>query len=248
LEKDYISDNWWWNEMGTPNIMGRILLVLDEQLTSNQREKGIYIAGRANLKASGARPGGDLIQIASMRGNQALLQRNSEELKYLVDTMVSEITVTPDDRGLKPDMSFHHRVDKVISTLTYGIGFANSFAEWAVKVRGTKYAFPDSSSKLLIDYFLDGIAGSMVHGTYPDPGAKNRELSRQGALNRASTSLPANLMLVSNHRKDELAEIVRLRKGGKNPRLENCRFFRYSEYYLLLRPHNIASVRFPSPL
>lgn len=246
LEKDYISDNWWWNEMGTPNIMGRILLVLDEQLTSNQREKGIYIAGRANLKASGARPGGDLIQIASMRGNQALLQRNSEEFKYLVDTMVSEIKITPDDRGLKPDMSFHHRVDKVISTLTYGIGFANSFAEWAVKVRGTKYAFPDSSSKLLIDYFLDGIAGSMVHGTYPDPGAKNRELSRQGALNRASTSLPTNLMLVSNHRKDELAEIVRLRKGGKNPRLAHSRFYRYSEYYSHQRPKYFASVRMHS--
>src|SRR5690606_4646331 len=127
-----------------------------------------------------------------------------------------------------------------------GIGFANSFAEWAVKVRGTKYAFPDSSSKLLIDYFLDGIAGSMVHGTYPDPGAKNRELSRQGALNRASTSLPANLMLVSNHRKDELAEIVRLRKGGKNPRLAHSRFYRYSEYYSHQRPQYFASVRMHS--
>lgn len=246
LEKDFICDNWWWNEMGTPNTMGRLLLILDDKLTPEQKEKGLYIAGRANLKASGARPGGDLIQIASMRGNQALLQRNSEELGSLIATMVSEIKITPDDRGLKPDMSFHHRVDKVISTLSYGTGYASSFADWAVKVRGTRYAFPDSSTRLLIDYFLEGIASSMVYGTFPDPGAKNRGISRRGALNPTGPSLPANLMLVSDYRKEELAEIVRLRKGGKNPDLSGNHFYWYSEYFSHQRPSYFTSVRMHS--
>lgn len=246
LENDFICDNWWWNEMGTPDKMGKLLLILDDKLTPEQKEKGLYIAGRANLKAFGARPGGDLIQIASMRGNQALLQRNSEELKSLINAMISEIKISPDDRGLKPDMSFHHRTDKVISTLSYGLGYANSFADWAVKLRETKYALPDSATQLLTDFFLDGIASSMVHGAYPDPGAKNRGISRRGALNRANISLPSNLMLVSDYRKRELSTIVRARQGDKNHGLAYNHFYWHSEYFSHQRPNYFASVRMHS--
>ena len=56
LAHDFICDNWWWNEMGTPNLMINILLVLDGDLTEKQRQQGLRIAGRANLSASGARP------------------------------------------------------------------------------------------------------------------------------------------------------------------------------------------------
>lgn len=68
LEHDFICDNWWWNEMGTPGRLINTLLVIDNDPTENQVRKGLRIAGRANLEASGARPGGDLIQIADMLG------------------------------------------------------------------------------------------------------------------------------------------------------------------------------------
>ncbi len=59
IAHDFICQNWWWNEMGTPNWMINTLLILDEDLTEKQRIEGARIAGRANLEASGARPGGD---------------------------------------------------------------------------------------------------------------------------------------------------------------------------------------------
>lgn len=62
---DFICDNWWWNEMGVPNQMINILLVFDEALPDSQQHEGMRIAGRANMEASGARPGGDQIQIAA---------------------------------------------------------------------------------------------------------------------------------------------------------------------------------------
>ncbi len=245
LAHDFICDNWWWNEMGTPNWMINIMLVLDKDLTERQKTEGLKIAGRANLEGFGARPGGDLIQIAGMLGKQALFRRDETILERVVNVMANEIKITT-GRGLKPDMSFHHRVDNVISTLSYGLGYASSFSYWAVKIAGTKFNFPESAVKLLIDYYLDGICKSMVYGKFPDPGAKNRDLSRKGTLNPAGTDLPENLIKTSDYRRDELEQIVKIRKGEIEPELTWDRFFWHSEYFTHQRRGYFSSVRMHS--
>lgn len=245
LDHDFICDNWWWNEMGTPHLMVNILLVMDNDLTERQKKEGSFIAGRANLEASGARPGGDLIQIAGMRGKQALFQRNQQELAAVIGVMASEIKVTT-GRGMKPDLSFHHRTDNVISTLAYGTGYASAFAYWAVKIEGTRYKLPDQAMKLLVDYFLDGICQSLIYGRYPDPGAENRGITRKGALNPVGPELAENLLAASSYRKAELENIVRIRKGEIKPNLSRDRYFWHSHYYTRQRPDYYVSVRMHS--
>ena len=245
ISHDFICDNWWWNEMGTPHLMINILLVMDDDLTEKQKFEGVRIAGRANLEASGARPGGDLIQIAGMRGKQALFQRNSGVLAQVIAVMASEIKVST-GRGLKPDLSFHHRTDNVISTLAYGTGYASAFAYWAVKIEGTKYKLPDSAMKLLVDYFLDGICQSMIYGKFPDPGAENRGISRKAALNPVGPELAENLLKASSYRKKELENIIAIRKGRVKPNLNWDYYFWHSHYYTHQRPDYYVSVRMHS--
>ena len=245
LAHDFICQNWWWNEMGTPNWMINTLMVLDDNLTEKQRTEGLRIAHRANLETFGARPGGDLIQIAGMLGKQALFTRNEDTLKKVLKVMASEIQIST-GRGLQSDMSFHHRVDNVISTLSYGHGYASSFSYWAAKIAGTKYTFPDEALKLLIDFYIDGISKSMAFAKYPDIGAKNRDLSRKGTLAPASSDIPDNLLKASNYRRAELEDIVRIRKNEKIPNLSWSRFFWHSEYFTHQRPQWFSSVRMHS--
>jgi chondroitin AC lyase len=245
ISHDFICENWWWNEMGTPNWMINTMLVLDEELTDQQRKEGARIASRASLEAFGARPGGDLIQIAGMLGKQGLFKRDETILERVVKVMASEIKTTT-GRGLKPDMSFHHRTDNVISTLSYGTGYASSFSYWAVKTAGTKYAFPEQPMKLLIDYYLNGISRSMAFGKYPDIGAKNRDLSRKATLSPASPEIVENLLKASNYRKDELEELLQIRKSGKKPNYTWNQFFWHSEYFTHQRPQWFSSVRMHS--
>jgi chondroitin AC lyase len=245
IDNDFISENWWWNEMGTPELMINILLVLDTDLTPRQRMEGVRIAGRANMEASGARPGGDLIQIAGMRGKQALFQRNPEVLSRVIAVMATEIK-TSSGRGLKPDLSFHHRTDNVISTLGYGMGYADSFAYWASKIAGTKYTLPEPAMHLLIDYYLDGICQSMVYGKFPDPGAENRGITRKEALEIAGNDLPENLLAAGSYRKAELENIIKIRRGEVKPALTRDYYFWHSHYYTHQRPDYYTSVRMHS--
>jgi len=245
IAHDFICQNWWWNEMGTPNLMINTLLVFDDELTDKQRTGGLRIAHRANLETFGARPGGDLIQIAGMLGKQGLFIKDEDTLNKVLKVMASEIKIST-GRGLQADMSFHHRVDNVISTLSYGSGYASAFSYWAAQIAGTKYTFPEDAIRLLIDFYVDGISKSMAFGKYPDIAAKNRDLSRKRTLAPADSEVPANLLKASNYRKAELETLVKIRKGETSPNLTWSRFFWHSEYFTHQRRDWFSSVRMHS--
>ena len=242
IQKNFICDNWWWNEIGTPNLLTGVLLIMDEDLTEEQRVKVLPISGRANLNAWGARPSGDRIKIAGIQAKNALFTRNEQEFNEVIKVISGEIKLET-GRGMQYDYSFHHRDDRVTSILSYGLGFADAFAEWAALVSGTKYKFPDAPMNQLIDYYLNGICQSMVYGKYPDPGAKNRGITRGGAFEPISSSTPKRLLQASSYRKDELEKLVKIRDGELKNGLTGTRFFWHSEYFSHQRSGYFTSVR-----
>lgn len=242
IAHDFICENWWWNEMGTPNWMINTLLLLDSDLTDKQRTEGARIASRASLTGVGARAGGDFVPIAGMVCKQGLFKRDQSILENAIKVMADQIVIT-DRRGINPDMGFHHRLDNVTSIHTYGTNYVSSFAYWAVRFAGTRFTLPDSALKLLIDYYLDGICKAMAYAIYPDPGAENRDLSRKGALHAANEEIPQNLILASDYRKDELQNIIQIRKGVRLPNLMWNRYFWHSSYSAHQRKNYFASVR-----
>ena len=242
IEHDFICQNWWWNEMGTPNWMINTLLVLDDDLTDKQKTEGAKIASRASLTGVGARAGGDFVPIAGMIVKQGLFKRNDSIVHKALNVMVDQIKITT-DRGIKPDLSFHHRVDNVTSIHTYGTNYVSSFAYWTVKTAGTSYKLPDECLKLLIDFYLDGVCKSMAYGIYPDPGAKNRDLSRKGDLGPEDTNIPENLIKSSDYRKKELEEVIKFRRGEKKPDKTWDGYYWWSSYFVHQRKNYFASVR-----
>jgi chondroitin AC lyase len=244
--KDYICQNWWWNEIGTPDMMIRALLVIDDDIDPALREPAFRIARRANLDSGfGARPGGDLIKIAGLLGVQGLYRRDAATVERVIRVMAGEIRTT-EGRGLKPDMSFHHRTDKVISTLSYGLAYPQTFSYWATLMRGTRFHFPDSAMRLLVDFFLDGVCKSMAFSSIPDIAARNRDLSRQGDLLPFSDAIASRLLSVTEYRRDELRKVSEVQRGVRKPNFSWNKYFPYSEYATHQRPSWYASVRMHS--
>jgi chondroitin AC lyase len=246
IRNDYICQNWWWNEIGTPDLMIRALLVLDDALDPPLREAAFRIARRASLDSGfGARPGGDLIKIAGLLGAQGLYRRDAATVERVIRVMAGEIRTT-EGRGLKPDMSFHHRTDKVISTLSYGLAYPQTFSYWATLLRGTRFRFPDSAMHLLVDFFLDGVCKSMAFSRIPDIAARNRDLSRQGDLLPFSDAIASRLLAVSDYRREELQRVAEVQRGTRTPDFIWNKYFPYSEYVTHQRPTWFASVRMHS--
>ncbi|MDR1335883.1 MAG: polysaccharide lyase beta-sandwich domain-containing protein, partial [Tannerella sp.] len=261
LENDFICENWWNNQIGTPGSMITLLYILDRDLTPAQRERMIRIAGRANMEASGARPSGDRIKIAGLYAKTELYRKNEKQFKEILKIIEGEmkffqketdgrnagekpnINYFPGGRGLQSDYSFHHRPDRVNNTTTYGLGFLSSFVEFAELLNDTEYKFSDSALHLSIDYFLEGVCRQMVYGRSVDPGVLNRDLSRRGAGGTASPELPESLRRISGYREQELTSIIKARKGEPFEAASFAKFFWQTEYFSFQRPSFFTSVR-----
>lgn len=264
-DHDYISDNWWHNQIGTPNNLVMLMLIIGEELPNGLVQKVQPIIGRANIDAPGARPGGDRIKIAGIEAKNMLFLGNQERFAMLMKVIEKEIKYVKHNgtkygygyrdepggfenrsdggRGIQYDNSFHHRTDGVNNTLSYGLGYAEAFVEWAAYTAGTKYAFSEGPLALLTDYFLDGIGKMSVYGKYPDPAAKNRSISRKGTLQPYGLSIPEGLLKASNYRSDELREIMDIRSKDSKPTLSHATFFWDSEHFAFQRPDFFTSVR-----
>ena len=230
VANDYICDNWWHNQIGTPGSLVTLMLVLGDELPDALVEKTQPIIGRAHVDAPGARPGGDRIKIAGIEAKNMLFLGNGLPFEKVVDIIEGEIhyvawigaqhgygyrrTIggfanrSAEGRGIQYDNSFHHRTDGVNNTLSYGLGYAAAFAEWATYTNNTKYSFSEEKLAQLIDYFLDGICKTAVYGKYPDAGAKNRSISREGTLHPYDATMAEALLLTSDYRSAELQEIA----------------------------------------
>ncbi len=242
LAHNYICENWWWNQIGTPTALVSFLLIMDTDLTNEQVEKTLPMVGRANLTATGARPSGDRIKIAGILAKCLLFKHDEAQFNEVIRVIEGEIRFST-ERGMQYDYSFHHRVDRVNNTLSYGTGYADAFAEWAAFVAGTKYQFSAPALQQLTDYYLDGICKMMVYGKYPDPGAMNRDITRADANRVFGTSAPERLLLASNYRKNELEEIVKIRKNEAKSTLSHATFYWQSDHFSFQRPGFFTSVR-----
>lgn len=244
VKNDFVGDNWHDNQITTPTNLGNLMLVIGDELPKDLIAKAQPMIGRANMNASGARSSGDRIVIAGILAKNLLFMTDYQEFDNIIKIIEGELKFATGERGLQHDYSFHHRVDRVNDTSSYGYGkYANAFGEWSYYVSGTKYAFAKERVNHLVDYYLDGIYKQMVYGIYDDISVKNRSISERATFRPQSTLEIERVLVSTDYRKDELQEIVRLREGEAKPSASFAKFFWQSEHFVFQRPRFYTTVR-----
>lgn len=245
VENDFFGDNWHNNQISTPTSLVELMLLFGDKLPEDLVEKGQPIIGRAHMEASGARPSGDRIVIAGILAKNLLFRGDREKFDEIVRLIEDELKFSTGGRGMQHDFSFHHRVDRVNNTTSYGYGkYGNVFGEWSYYVANTEYAFSTEKINHLVDYYLDGIYKMQVYGTYEDVSAKNRAISHHlGELTPRDTLEIERLLESTDYRKDELEEIIRLRRVEATPSASFAKFFWQSEHFVFQRPTFYTTVR-----
>jgi chondroitin AC lyase len=242
-DHDYISENWYDNQVTTPRKMVNVLLLMDGDIEPALQAKALQISQRGSLDSPGARPGADRIKFGDIAAKRGLVVGDEAGFADIMKAINNEIKFNTGGRGMQHDYSFHHRYDRVNTTYSYGTAYADVFAEWAAYVAGTEFEFTANKIEQLIDYYLDGICKQAVYGIYQDKGAMNRSISRKETFKPLSTRTPERLLIASNHRKDELEEVISLRKGISGPTDSFATFFWQSEHFVCQRPTYYTSVR-----
>ncbi|MEU4446304.1 polysaccharide lyase family 8 super-sandwich domain-containing protein [Actinosynnema sp. NPDC050801] len=224
------SDNWWYNEIGAPQLVGDALLDLD----LSPAERASWGEWLASAVGPVEKTGQNLVWASAIHLRRGLITRDDAVVAEAVDRMCSVLAFT-DGEGVQDDYSFHQHGPQLYSG-GYGASLVESLTRWL-------HLFPEPAVRFFTDFLLDGQQW-FAHGSSYDFTAMGRELVRPDAHRLDSLRAAVDRLIGSGsrYRADELAALAS-RLDGAGPPLVGTRWFPRSDYLVHRRPTWAFTVR-----
>lgn len=180
LEKKYRSSNWWHNEIGVPQYIRDIIILLKDDLSATVLSEAIKILAQHRVQENGV--GANLTWSADLGFHYGVLTNNKQLMQKCRELLLQEIRITTEE-GVQPDFSFHQH-GKRLQMYQYGRAFLWENTRLAWQLRGTSFAFPEDKINILTGFVLNGWQW-MGRGIHTVPGTMDRSASRIDALQSA---------------------------------------------------------------
>jgi chondroitin AC lyase len=174
-DRDYHNTNWWWNEIGVPQMVGEIGVLLGPQLSPEAHAKIVAIMKRSVWRKW---TGANLVWGVSIEIVRGCLENDPAAVAEGYDRLYQEIKIVsqPED-GIEQDNSFHQHGTQLYSG-GYGLDFANDAGRFISYSWGTRYQVPPDRMAIFSAFLLDGEQW-MIRGDVFDYSAVGREITRK---------------------------------------------------------------------
>lgn len=174
--QDYRNPNWWWNQIGVPQLTGEIATLMQPELPKAEVAKVAEIMMRSVWHTW---TGANLIWGVENEIVRGCLEGDPEVVKEGYDRMYQEIkVVSPKEEGIQQDDSFHQHGAQLYSG-GYGLTYADDVGRFIAFSWGTHFQIPPDRMAIFSAYILDGIQW-MVRGDVIDYSVMGREITRAG--------------------------------------------------------------------
>ena len=223
LAKDYRNKNWFWNEIGVPEVLTDISLVFWNDYTPDERAKALDIIKRAKLGNTSA----NLVWLAQIVLRRGLLENDPGTVKSALDKIVQAIAVAPkQENGPQIDHSYLFH-GPLLYSFGYGIAYYRDNVGNALLTSGTGFAFPKDRMGLVRDDVLDG-SQWFTRGVGADLGANGRGITRKEYNAYVLVGLGKNLAELGIGREQEASEMAARAAGDPHapPLVGNRQFWR----------------------
>lgn len=237
LAHDFTNPNWWYNQIGVPQAMSNIALMLEPYLPVDMKEKLLGIIARGSMKPQNNAActyamlpwpvtqwtGANLLWGAAITVKHALLTEDSTLLASAADRICEELKY--DVEGIQPDGAFCQHGPRWYSG-GYGRSFVFEIAPFIYCFQGTSYAFPEEKTEILLKHILDG-QRLMQKSGYFDYGAVGRELTRPNDIHAGCLIQAVKLLADTKGipRQQELQEFWKELTGQRKESKEETKFF-----------------------
>jgi len=218
LEHDFQNSNWWWNQIGVPRSLAPILLLMEDDLSPAQRDRGLKILRRAKIGMTGQ----NLVWVTEITARRGMLEKDPALVAAAYRRIAEEIHVGTGE-GIQADYSFHQHGPCLYSH-GYGAGFIVDCSRIAAQVAGTRMAFSAEKIAVLSNLILDG-SQWMARGSTTDFGAEGREITRQGQTATHLAAAARYMLELPTGREDEFRALAARASGGDAPALQGNRHF-----------------------
>lgn len=232
LNNDFQCPNWWYPQIGVPQIMAPILILMESTLSKEQMAKGYIILDRSKISQTGQNK-------VWQSGNvllKSLLQRNSEMVSKAAKSIQEELKVAPGE-GIQPDGSFHQHGPQ-IQFGNYGMAYVSDMIKWIKLLRSTPYAFDETKMSILRNYLIEGQQW-ITWKNQMDISACGRQLFLNAQQSKAR-SLARSFTLMETL---DPANAQAYKKAGKYETLAGNKHFWRSDFQVQRTPDYYFSVK-----
>ena len=177
IEKRYKNPNWWHNDIGVPQIMRDIVVLLGPRLQDERRKGALEIWHQYGKAKAG--DGANTMWQAELALLYGAVTKNSDLVAQNARLISDEIHVSRGE-GIQPDGSYHQHGAR-LQQFHYGGAFLNDASRLGWQLSGTAWAIPQEKLQIIADAILQG-SQWMVRGTTTVPGTLDRAVSRANAL------------------------------------------------------------------
>ncbi len=150
-ENDFQSPNWWFNDIGVPEVLAPVLILMENELSPEQKEMGVKILDRSKIGKTGQNK-------VWLSGNvllKSLLIRDVETIKQAGDSIKSELVVSLHE-GVQPDWSYHLHGPQ-LQFGSYGLSYAIDMIKYITVLQHTPFEFDEDKVSILRNYLLLGL-------------------------------------------------------------------------------------------
>lgn len=219
----YKNPNWWHNEIGVPQLMRDILVLIRSDLSSAQINNYLPILKQHRIASDGA----NLIWSADLGLFYGLFTKDEVLINKAVQHITNEIKFSEKD-GLKPDFSFHQHGPR-LQMYQYGAAFLLDNIQIAWEVRNTPWSYPQDKVELLTSMLLEGWQW-MARGIYTVPETMDRSSTRVNELRAADVRLYVDFFKDLVPTRSAELNALELRQNEKSRSLQGFRHFPYSDF------------------
>lgn len=197
-----VSKNWWYNEIGIPKILGPAFLLMEEQLSQQEKQAAIEVMEKAQFGMTGQ----NKVWLAGNVLLRGLFMHDFALVQAARDTIVSEIR-TDRTEGIKSDWSFHqHGPQQQFGN--YGLAFLTEMATYSGLFAGTVFALTAEQQAVLNAFLLEGYRWIIWKG-YMDVNALDRQLYQNAQVQKAfSLAFSANSLIRGSASERERNQMV----------------------------------------
>lgn len=170
--------NWWYNQIGLPKTLGAAFVLLEEQLSAEEKQAAIKVMENAKFGMTGQ----NKVWLAGNVLIRALLQNDGQLAKAARDTIASEIC-TGRKEGIKDDWSFHqHGPQQQFGN--YGLAYISGMSFFSRLFQGTSYQFDRQQLAIFHSLVNEGYRW-IIWNRYMDVSSLGRQFFHHAQVHKA---------------------------------------------------------------
>lgn len=207
LNHNFESPNWWYNQIGIPQAIGNIALMLHPVLEESILKQAATLVAKGSMAENAAIAadwkGTNVIWGAMNTIRHGLLTNNTSLFPLASQRAARELTAGA-ATGIQKDGSFFQHGPRLYSG-GYGKSFAEDISKLLFLLQNTPYQLPQDKIHIFLTFLLDGLR-YMFQGSSLDFACVGREFSRPDALSTQRLKGVIDLLLATDGipRKEEL--------------------------------------------